>query len=439
MKKLSKQNRFLHFGAVFIATLFSMMPSAHVSAQNAIWDHTDIKYGTEDPNRQWLNIYLADSAEPTPVYLFAHGNGGSANNMPQVELDTIASEGYTTVNWESIPTIQTHEDLLITWSDAQLVFDWVRANAAAYNMDPDHIVIGGRSRGSGASWPLAHSGHAAIKGLYMYNALPKGFWLSPELWSPLENVSIDSPPTYLAYGPLPEDVTNMHNPTNVDAVVDLYATLGLGDNITLTDGMTAANLTDIMHYFPEFAATLVGSAEPPNMVDNFDGENTAYPWAQSGPWYISGGTYNLDDINTYNAAYAGNPAWDTYTFTADMITLASANVAQSWMVDELAFRVSNTQNMYRIRLQGNGVLKLRSSVNGVNTVITSVATGYSPFAWHTYRVEVQGDSIQVSIDGDLLISINNSDHATGYIGILNSLSSVSVDNVSVTDILPPGC
>ena len=44
-------------------------------AQNVAWDYTDIVYGTDDPARQFLNIYLADTVDPAPVYFFAHSNG----------------------------------------------------------------------------------------------------------------------------------------------------------------------------------------------------------------------------------------------------------------------------------------------------------------------------------------------------------------------------
>ncbi|MFT4614152.1 MAG: hypothetical protein ACI9NT_001295 [Bacteroidia bacterium] len=420
---------------------FLMVLWTQAQAQN--WDHTDVKYGTDDPNRQWLNIHLADTVEPAPVYMFAHGNGGTPD-MPNGQLDTIAGAGYTTVSWESVPSISQPEDLQIIWSDAQLVFDWIRANAATYNIDPDNIIVGGRSRGSGGSWPLAQSGHPAIKGIYMYNVLPEGFWQFPDLWTPLVNVSADSPPTYFAFGPNPQS-DDGHNPVNAYPVRDRYIELGIGDNITLTDSMwdnfrdendNWKNVAQIMEYFPGFVATL-DSSEPANMVDNFDGGNTDYLWTGNGTWYISGDTYNQDDTTGQKSTYAGNTAWDAYTFKADMITVSSANPAIGWMASSLAFRVSDSQNMYLLRLHSDGVLKLRTSVNGVNSVIASVATGYSPFAWHTYKIVVASDSIKASIDDELLIDVSDSDHSTGGIGVLTSQSSVSVDNIAVTQ--PPGC
>jgi hypothetical protein len=116
---------------------------------SGLWDHDHIPYGTDDPERQWLNIHLAnDQSKPMPIYLFAHGNGGSANNMNEKELHAIANEGYATVSWESIPTISGADEAAIGIADAQVMFEWVRANADTYNLDPDHIVVGGRSRGS---------------------------------------------------------------------------------------------------------------------------------------------------------------------------------------------------------------------------------------------------------------------------------------------------
>jgi|GEM_PF-444385 len=258
-------DRFLSSALVLIITVGCAPPSNADS--DYLWDYTDIKYGTDAPSRQWLNIHLADtdsSAQPAPVYLYAHGAGESANDMTENQVHTLASKGYTTVSWNSLPSIDSGADLSVTWSDAQQAFDWVQANAATYNFDPDHIVIGGVSRGSGASWELAHSGHTAIKGIYMVNALPNGFWQDTESWSPADNVTVNSPPSYLVYGPTPEDNTP-HSPTFVAPVVDRYEALDMGDKITLLDGMwdefqddngNWTNDGETMHYFHRFVDSL---------------------------------------------------------------------------------------------------------------------------------------------------------------------------------------
>jgi hypothetical protein len=242
------------------------------SGNTGVWDYTEIPYGADDPDRQWLNIHLAyDQTKPSPVYVFAHANGGSAYGMTGNQLAALAGEGYTTVSWESVPTIENNDQVRIAAEDAQVMFDWVRTNADIYNLDPDHIVIGGRSRGSVVSWQLAHSNHPAIKGIYMYNALPRGAWQDTESWNPADEVTIDSPQTYLVYGPDFDD-DDGHNPGYVDPVIARYEELDIAERITRYVDMWGdyqdgkgnwTNDGEIMHYFPEFVAALEGIESPP--------------------------------------------------------------------------------------------------------------------------------------------------------------------------------
>jgi hypothetical protein len=405
-------------------------------AQNVAWDYTDIVYGTDDPARQFLNIYLADTVDPAPVYFFAHSNGGTAYSVTQDQADIVHAQGYTLVSWESIPYLSAPEEVLTAWSDAQLAFDWIRANAATYNIDPDRIVIAGRSRGSVASWPLAHSGHPAIPGVYMYNALPNSVWVFPEIWTPPDDVNADSPPIYMVYGPTPGDADN-HAPENAYPIRDAYTSFSIDDTFTTYDSMHANGFSNINHYFPEFVASLAPPPASANMTDNFDGGNTTYPWTEDGTWYISGGTYSQDDTSGIASASAGNPDWTDYTFQADMLTVSSANTSIASWVNSLMFRVTDDQNLYFLKLNASGQLQLRSILGGNITLVASVQTSYSPFTWLTYKIVLAGESIQASINDELLIDTSDSDHASGIIGVFSNRSSTSIDKVTVTQ--PPGC
>lgn len=279
----------------------------------ALWDYTDIPYGTEDPSRQWLNIRLAyDQTEPSPVYLFAHGNGGSANGMSHKQLHTIAGEGYTTVSWESIATLEGEADLITAVADAQVMFDWVLANAAAYNIDPDHIVVGGRSRGSIISWQLAHSNHPSIDGIYMYNALPRGAWQGED-WTPDDEVNADSPVAYLVYGPDFDD-DDGHNPTYADPVIARYDELDIGDRMTRYVDMWGdfqneqgnwTNDGELMHYFPEFVATLKATDAPPVAATQslFMGHSFFAPIARQMPFHAA--QLGLDDYTQHLESSGG--------------------------------------------------------------------------------------------------------------------------------------
>ena len=232
---------------------------------SGLWDHNHIPYGTDDPERQWLNIHLAyDQSKPSPIYLFAHGNGGSADGMDEKELHAIANEGYATVSWESIPTINGADEAAIGIADAHIMFDWIITNADTYNLDPNHIVVGGRSRGSIISWQLAHSNHPSIKGIYMYNALPQAAWQDVGTWSPVDEITIDSPITYLVYGPDFDD-DDGHNPVYVEPVLAHFEELDISDKITRYVDMWGdfrnengswTNDSQIMHYFPEFVTNI---------------------------------------------------------------------------------------------------------------------------------------------------------------------------------------
>jgi hypothetical protein len=262
------------------------------------WDYVHIPYGTDDPNRQWLNIHLAyDQSKPMPIYLLAHGNGGSADGVSENELHALANEGYAIVSWESIPTIKSPEEAAIGIADAQVMFDWVIANADTYNLDPDHIVVGGRSRGSIISWQLAHSNHPSIKGIYMYNALPQSAWQNVGTWSPVDEITIDSPITYLVYGPDFDD-DDGHNPVNVDPVLARYDELGIGDKITRYVDMWGdfrssnggwTNDAHTMHYFAEFAAQVEETITPPTLSHNtlFMGHSFFAPIARQIPVHMT--------------------------------------------------------------------------------------------------------------------------------------------------------
>lgn len=242
--------------------------------------------------------------------------------------------------------------------------------------------------------------------------------------------------SWYLYELFPEDnwMTMAGDGSTVTASIPLEAGRTSIDLITTHTVTVDGNIIPISAPYTRVA---LGTETLANMVDNFDGGNTTYPWVGSGTWYISGETYNQDDIIGYKVAYAGNPGWTDYTFKADLLTVSNADPANASMTNSLAFRVSDNQNLYFARLKTNGELELRKRVGGITTLISSVPTTYSPFVWQNYKIVVAGESIQVSINDELLIEVIDGDHGSGAIGIRTNRSSASVDNVSVTQ--PPGC
>lgn len=224
-------------------------------------DHANIPYGPE--SRQYLDIYLAQSTSacPAPVYFDAHGNGGNIS-LPNSLVNSLTSNGISIVSWESLTSVSTPAQVQTGWDDAELMFSWVKANAATYNFDTANFIIGGSSRGSILSWKYGHSGDPNIKGLYMYNALPSNVWGDSTWWYPPNEVKASSPPVFFVYrrepgssmDPIDPDI---HDPNNALIIMDKYDELGIGDRDTLIHSIIDSISTDRYQYLLDFALSVI--------------------------------------------------------------------------------------------------------------------------------------------------------------------------------------
>ena len=175
----------------FVCTML-LLPGA-LFGQVKTPTHPHVSYGPED--RQWLNLYLPSGSEPAPVFLYAHHNGSTADDVKDSWANPSLAEGIAIVSWESIAQVKGLPDFQICAADAKVMFAWVKEKAATYNFDIDKIFIGGQSRGSFVSWELAHSLDPSIVGIYMGQALP-GRSFNERL---LEPITENAPPIFLAY------------------------------------------------------------------------------------------------------------------------------------------------------------------------------------------------------------------------------------------------
>jgi len=218
-----------------------------------------VKYGSED--RQFLDLYKAESDCPTPIYFDAHFNGGSTSISSEI-VDNLNAEGISVISWESLSTVSTQAEVETGWSDAELMFQWVIDNADTYNLDTSNIIIGGSSRGSILSWIYGHRPNVDIKGLYFYNALPSTVWADPSWWIPTENVTVESPPIYFVYNREPGSSTDpidpdIHDPNNGITIVNQYQSLGIGNRTTLIHSIGQTNNTDRYQFLVDFALSVI--------------------------------------------------------------------------------------------------------------------------------------------------------------------------------------
>ncbi len=97
-----------------------------------------------------------------------------------------------------LPILSEDETRALTWSallsaaeDVEKAVDYVRANAAAYNVDPDRIAIGGHSAGAGATINATYGLRAKVKASFPLSPPVLGFEIAEIFQDP------NLPPTLL--------------------------------------------------------------------------------------------------------------------------------------------------------------------------------------------------------------------------------------------------
>jgi len=184
--------------------------------------HTDLSYGT---GQEVVDMYLAESPAPTPVYIWGHAKGQTHKRVPKDAVSLCLDAGYSFLSIEA--NDDNHDgiqDLYIKepWLK---ILDFVIANAAKYNIDPENIFIGGRSLGSMGSFPAAMERWKDVRGVYSMQALPTGGKAHAAL------VSKNSPPCHLIYRSAPG--SGNHDPLNGMMIQDAYRSAGIADRFAI--------------------------------------------------------------------------------------------------------------------------------------------------------------------------------------------------------------
>ena len=77
-------------------------------------------------DRQFLDLYKAESECPTPIYFDAHHGGGNTS-IPDSLVNNLNAQGISIISWESLPTISSSEEAQTGWDDAELMFQWIES------------------------------------------------------------------------------------------------------------------------------------------------------------------------------------------------------------------------------------------------------------------------------------------------------------------------
>ena len=123
--------------------------------------HANVKYG--DHERQIFDVWLADSATPTPLAIYIHGGGfraGSKEKLKPNERDQLLKAGISvaSINYRYL-SINT--PLPTSHHDAQRALQMMRSKAEEWNIDKERVAAFGGSAGAQICMWLAFSDEMA--------------------------------------------------------------------------------------------------------------------------------------------------------------------------------------------------------------------------------------------------------------------------------------
>ena len=230
-------------------TIYAQETAIGPESSRPVPDYRHVPYSTEPYNV--LNIYIAEGtkgAPPTPLYVWAHGGGGSLDSFGQDLWRELSSAGISAISWGSVDTANSPEEYgRQSISDFEKVMDFITQNAEKYNFDINKIVVGGTSRGSFITWEFSHENPDLVKGIYSTGALG-----DPAMWrddlrfltrlDPRDYIHGKSPPLLFAYPPTLGDV-DIHNPRSGMLIKMIYNELGIGYRARIEHSLWKRNLS----------------------------------------------------------------------------------------------------------------------------------------------------------------------------------------------------
>lgn len=140
--------------AACVLAVASSVPAAAPASSPA---HEDVAYDKADP-AQKLDVYRAESDQPTPAMVFLHGGGwraGSKNHVPGWLMNAVREGSLSVVSVEyRFSNVAPHPAQV---NDCLRAIQFVRHKAAEWNIDPKRIgVTGGSAGGHLSLWVALH-------------------------------------------------------------------------------------------------------------------------------------------------------------------------------------------------------------------------------------------------------------------------------------------
>jgi pectate lyase len=165
--------------------------------------------------------------------------------------------------------------------------------------------------------------------------------------------------------------------------------------------------------------------------DDFNDGNASGWTTSGGSWSVASGAYTQSGTSADAKSQAGNLAWTNVTMQARVrVNTFGSNSSRA---AGITARAQSSANSYALALTPSTV-ELRRGSNLLASAAFSVSVG----TWYTLRLEAFGSSLRGFVNGAQLLSISDSNFATGRVGFIAKYAAASFDDVVVTDTAGPG-
>lgn len=147
--------------SIWLAFVALLLFACDVVAQDATTIHRDVAYDDDHPS-QCVDVYLTKSDKPTPAMIHIHGGGwrgGSKTHVPGWVMKLVEDGKASVISVEyRFTDVKPHPAQV---NDCLRAIQFVRHNAAKWNIDPERIGVTGGSAGGHLSAYVALCDDAA--------------------------------------------------------------------------------------------------------------------------------------------------------------------------------------------------------------------------------------------------------------------------------------
>lgn len=239
--------------------------------------------------------------------------------------------------------------------------------------------------------------------------------------------------------------------------LDLYSSEVLTPTITIyAPGVTAVKLNGSSISFATSGSNVIvgGSTIPTTgtnvMTDAFDvtGLNAStydFEGGTSTGWTTQGGTWNVQTVGSSNVFYQGDLSagdakaltttkWDDVLVSADVTIDGKAGSAYSAGIYPRYLSPTLNYHFRWYANSGSPQLRIEKNINGVNTVLASVAFTMNLDQKYVFKAVATGNTLKFYVDGVEKLTAYDTDIPLGYVGLSSVRNWTYFDNLTVTEV-----